>query len=112
MMFADEVGAGSDRTQRRAWRTEIGVDTDLGAISPAGKAAAVTVPVLLIHGRDDTVVAYAQSQRMADALRAVGKPVELVTLEGEDHWLSIGKTRAQMLSAAVAFVEKYNPPGN
>jgi dipeptidyl aminopeptidase/acylaminoacyl peptidase len=47
---------------------------------------------------------------MAAALRAAGKPVEMVELRGEDHWLSRGATRLQMLQATVAFVEKYNPP--
>ncbi|TFU03075.1 S9 family peptidase [Polymorphobacter arshaanensis] len=111
MMFADEVGATGDRTQRRAWKSEFGAGTDLAAVSPAYAAARSDAPVLLIHGRDDTVVPYAQSERMAAQLRAAGKPVELVTLAGEDHWLSIGTTRVQMLEAAVAFVEKHNPPG-
>jgi dipeptidyl aminopeptidase/acylaminoacyl peptidase len=47
---------------------------------------------------------------MADALRAAGKPVELVELAGEDHWLSNGATRLQMLQATVDFLEKNNPP--
>jgi dipeptidyl aminopeptidase/acylaminoacyl peptidase len=32
-------------------------------------------------------------------------------MEGEDHWLSRPATRAAMLEACVAFLEKYNPPG-
>lgn len=67
-------------------------------------------PVLLIHGKDDTVVPYSHTSRMADALRDAGKPVEVVTLAGEDHWLARAATRGQMLSEAVAFVEKHNLP--
>jgi dipeptidyl aminopeptidase/acylaminoacyl peptidase len=48
---------------------------------------------------------------MADALRKAGKPVEFVTLNREDHWLSQGATRPQMLEAVVAFLDKNNPPG-
>ena len=51
-----------------------------------------------------------QSQIMADALRAAGKPVELIVQKGEDHWLSRGDTRLEMLTATMAFVEKHNPP--
>ena len=47
---------------------------------------------------------------MARALRAAGKPVEFVTLPGEDHWLSKSATRLAMLQAAVAFIERNNPP--
>jgi dipeptidyl aminopeptidase/acylaminoacyl peptidase len=82
----------------------------VAAVSPASHAANVTIPVLLIHGRDDTVVPIWQSRKMADALRAAGKPVELVELPGEDHWLSTGVTRLQMLQATVTFLEKNNPP--
>jgi dipeptidyl aminopeptidase/acylaminoacyl peptidase len=57
---------------------------------------AVTAPVLLIHGKDDTVVPYEQSDVMADALKHAGKTVELVTLKHEDHWLSRSATRQQM----------------
>ncbi|WP_426166099.1 hypothetical protein [Sandarakinorhabdus sp. DWP1-3-1] len=38
-----------------------------------------------------------------------GGDVELVTLAAEDHWLSRGPTRVQMLEATVAFLEKHNP---
>jgi dipeptidyl aminopeptidase/acylaminoacyl peptidase len=47
---------------------------------------------------------------MADALKKAGKPVEVQVMPGEDHWLSRGATRTAMLQAAVAFVEKHNPP--
>jgi dipeptidyl aminopeptidase/acylaminoacyl peptidase len=84
-------------------------DPALDAISPALHADKVTIPVLLIHGQDDTVVQYEQSQEMAQALKRAGKPVELVTLKSEDHWLSRSESRMQMLKAAVAFVEAHNP---
>jgi dipeptidyl aminopeptidase/acylaminoacyl peptidase len=95
------------RNMRRAF----GQGTDLDAISPTSHARRADAPVLLIHGRDDTVVPYAQSVLMRDALKGAGKPVELVTLDGEDHWLSQGTTRKQMLEAAVRWVEAHNPPG-
>ena len=39
-----------------------------------------------------------------------GKPVDFVTLAGEDHWLSRSETRLKMLQATVDFLEKHNPP--
>jgi len=85
-------------------------DPILDVISPAKHAAQASAPVLLIHGKEDTVVPFEQSQIMERALRGAGKPVEFVTLKAEDHWLSREATRAQMLQATVAFVEKNNPP--
>jgi len=46
---------------------------------------------------------------MADALKDAAKPYEFVVLDGEDHFLSRSATRNQMLSATMAFVQKYNP---
>ena len=82
----------------------------LARYSPIHQAAQADIPVLLIHGKDDTVVPLEQSQLMAEALRKAGKPVELVVQPGEDHWLSRGETRLQTLTATMAFVEKHNPP--
>jgi len=56
------------------------------------------------------VVPFEQSQLMADALKQAGKPYDFVVLVHEDHWLSHGDTRLQMLQATMAFVEKNNPP--
>ena len=64
----------------------------------------------LFHGKDDTTVPIEQSREMERALNAAHKPVAFVELEGEDHHLSREATRVSMLKAAVAFVEKYNPP--
>ena len=85
-------------------------DPDLALISPTRLADQVEIPILLIHGKDDTVVPYVQSTLMADALKKAGKPVELVTLPSEDHWLSRGATRLRMLTSVVDFLEKNNPP--
>jgi dipeptidyl aminopeptidase/acylaminoacyl peptidase len=85
-------------------------DPLLDELSPARHADKISLPILLIHGQDDTVVPYTQSQDFADALKRAGKPFEFVTLKGEDHWLSHGETRLQMLTAAVAFIEKHSPP--
>jgi dipeptidyl aminopeptidase/acylaminoacyl peptidase len=85
-------------------------DPTVAAISPIEHLAAVSAPVLLIHGKDDTVVPYEQSDRMADALKHAGKHVEFVKLKHEDHWLSRSETRLEMLEATVAFLKANNPP--
>ena len=50
------------------------------------------------------------SNDMAEALRRADKPVELIELQGEDHWLSRSVTRRQMLVETVRFLEANNPP--
>jgi dipeptidyl aminopeptidase/acylaminoacyl peptidase len=92
------------------WRQAMGVDEAgsanerLDAASPAQHVGSVKAPVLLIHGHDDTVVPIAQSQLMQRALEGAGKSVQLVELEGEDHWLSGAKTRLETLQALDAFL--------
>ncbi len=66
--------------------------------------------MLLIHGKDDSVVPYEQSELMFNALKKANKQVEFVTLKHEDHWLSRSDTRLQMLQATVDFLLKNNPP--
>lgn len=85
-------------------------DPILATLSPRERAGETTVPILLIHGRDDTVVPFKQSNLMAKALKRAGKTVEFIKLDGEDHWLSRNDTRLQMLESTVAFLRKYNPP--
>jgi dipeptidyl aminopeptidase/acylaminoacyl peptidase len=78
-------------------------------LSPLTHAGDINIPVLLIHGRDDTVVPIAQSRLMADTLKEAGKQVQFIELTGEDHWLSRGETRLQMLEAAGKFLQANNP---
>jgi len=109
----ERAGRGDNFTQRY-WDRFMGVsgpdDPALPAISPIEHIASVTAPVLLIHGKDDTVVPYEQSEVMAGALKKAGKRVEFITLKREDHWLSRSATRLQMLQATVEFLRSNNPP--
>lgn len=82
----------------------------LAGLSPIDQVSRADSPILLVHAEGDLVVPFSQSSDMAAALTRAGKPVEFVKLPGEDHWLSRGETRLAMLKAAVAFIEKHNPP--
>lgn len=94
----------------RFWGVSGSSDPKLDTISPIRHVDAVRAPVLLIHGRDDTIVPFEQSQMMFDALRHENKEVQLVALNHEDHGLSHGDTRTQMLEATVDFLRAHNPP--
>jgi dipeptidyl aminopeptidase/acylaminoacyl peptidase len=107
---AKNDGFASQRYFLRFLGAESIKDPTLAQVSPASHIDQVAIPVLLIHGKDDTVVPLEQSRIMADALKAAGKPVEFVTLDSTDHWLTGGETRLAMLRATVTFLEKNNPP--
>lgn len=90
------------------WRLSMGdrrEDPELmRRISPARNAERVQVPVLLMHGVDDTVVPIAQSRLMNERLREAGKQVRYIEMAGDDHWLSNAETRTQMLRELETFL--------
>lgn len=98
----------------RYWQRFMGVTNDgdpsLAERSPSRLISRIEGPVLLIHGRNDTVVPFEQSRIMDRAMRAAGKDVELIALDGEDHHLTFPATRRQMLAATIEFLEEHNPP--
>jgi len=102
-------GRGSDVVD--FWISRIGSPTDdserLRATSPARQAAHAKCPILLMHGELDTTVPIRQSELMVDALASAGKPVSFVKLEGDDHYLQLGSTRLQMLTALETFLDEH-----
>ncbi len=108
MLYDQKARAGRDSWVVDYWQELIGHPkadrAKLEAISPVNHAAKYQAPVLLLHGRDDTVVPIEQSERMKDALTASGKPVTFIKLKGEDHWLSAIDTRLQVLVELDKFV--------
>ena len=115
MLLSEIDDTGGERNSTlRYWRrfmgAEKGNDAGLDVWSPARLASRVSVPLQLIHGKDDTVVRIEQSRMMRDALQKAGKAVDYLELPGEDHWLSRQATRIALLEAQVAFLEKHNPP--
>lgn len=107
------------RTYGREGETLDELRKDLGAwgggkltqFSPARNAAAVKAPVLLIHGDKDTVVLPAQSELMADRLKAAGKDVQFILLPDENHYLTKTANRVRTLEALEAFLAKNLPVG-
>lgn len=92
-------------------REELGASSreKLNASSPAQHADRVQAPVLLVHGDKDTIVRVEQSERMAEALKTAGKPVELVILEDENHYLTRTATRTRTLEALERFLARHLP---
>lgn len=112
--YAAERGERRNNSSVRYWNRFMGGeglgDRSLDARSPARLATRADAAILLIHGRDDTIVPIGQSRSMASALEQAGRPFEFVELEGEDHWLSRPETRTRMLIESVRFLEQHNPP--
>lgn len=99
-----------DNPATRYWNRNMGDRSLWPAASPARHVDKLNVPMLLIHGRDDTVVPYQQSAIFRDAARKVGREIRIVELKGEDHWLSSADTRTEMFKAMLEFMLEHNPP--
>ncbi len=97
-----------------AWDVRIGArvgdNAALQEVSPYYQAARARAPIMLIHGKDDIVVPIGQSLLMKAALEQAKKKVEFVELAGEDHWLSSGESRTEMLARSIAFIDTYIGP--
>ncbi len=96
------AGAYSTRFIGRLWR-------DRGMLvenSPARRADEIRIPILLIHGDQDTVVEIGQSEKMARQLRRKGKSVEFIEFEDGDHHLSLYKNRLRYLVEIENFLDK------
>jgi dipeptidyl aminopeptidase/acylaminoacyl peptidase len=98
--------SGDDSNAFRAWRDLIGdpSDEDLANFSPARAIDRIGIPILLIHGTNDTVVPYSQSETFARLLQGKGQNCKLVQLPGADHWLTNGESRLVMLKEMEAFL--------
>lgn len=58
--------------------------TKQGSLFNADK---INTPLLLLHGTVDTNVPIGESIQLFNALKVLGKPVEFITVEGEDHFV-------------------------
>lgn len=71
--------------------------------SPINHLDRLATPMLLFQGLDDPVVPPQQAESMAQAVRARGLPVALVTFEGEGHGFRRPATRRRVLECELSF---------
>jgi dipeptidyl aminopeptidase/acylaminoacyl peptidase len=75
--------------------------------SPLYNADKINTPLLLLHGSSDTNVPVGESIQMFTALKLLGKPVELIQVEGQDHHILDYKKRKQWTKTIIAWFDKY-----
>jgi len=89
---------------------QLGDDKEqLRQTSPRRLAQHIKIPILMIHGNDDTVVPVEQSRLMVEALNKYQKRYEYVELEGGSHYLDYMPHRQQTFEAMENFLSKYLP---
>jgi dipeptidyl aminopeptidase/acylaminoacyl peptidase len=113
MALSGQIRRSSDASylSGNSWRSYIGdpsTDADrLRSTSPVNAAGNIVAPLLLFHGRKDTTVLPAQSERMVDALDQKGKWVKLIMFEDEDHWIARNATGKRMLAELETFLAEH-----
>ena len=74
--------------------------------SPVTQLENLKTPMLILQGLKDKVVPPNQAYAMADAVRAAGKPLALVTFEDEGHGFRGMAARRDALAAKVSFLQQ------
>ncbi|WP_296140288.1 S9 family peptidase [uncultured Tessaracoccus sp.] len=74
--------------------------------SPVHHLDRLDTPMLILQGLQDTVVPPAQAEAMADAVRAAGKPLAMVTFPEEGHGFRTMAARRRSLEAELSFLEQ------
>lgn len=67
----------------------------------------IHTPLLLLHGTADTNVPVGESIQLYNALKILDRPVELVTVEGENHFISDFAKRKLWHASIMAWFERW-----
>ncbi|MBM4203101.1 MAG: S9 family peptidase [Gammaproteobacteria bacterium] len=82
----------------------------LRANSPYHHADDFVLPLLMVHGDEDTVVSVDQSRALAPELQAAKKPFSYIEQSGGDHFLSGGGQRREFFSHLGRFLDEHLHP--
>lgn len=78
--------------------------TKQGSLFNADK---INTPLLLLHGTVDTNVPIGESIQLFNALKILGKPVEFITVEGENHFVLDYKKRELWQNSIMAWFARW-----
>jgi dipeptidyl aminopeptidase/acylaminoacyl peptidase/thiol-disulfide isomerase/thioredoxin len=75
--------------------------------SPIFNADKIKTPLLLLHGTEDTNVPTGESEQMFTALKLLGKTVEYVRVEGQNHTVMDSKKRDIWSKTIIAWFDRF-----
>lgn len=78
--------------------------TKQGALFNADK---IHTPILLLHGSEDTNVPIGESIQLFNALKILGREVEFISVQGENHVIKGVENRLSWQNTIMAWFEKY-----
>lgn len=97
--------------RRRIREKEYGsLDRDrevLEEFSPINHVRNIRAPLLIIHGKNDPRVPVTEALQIAEALKKLGRKVELMIFEDEGHGIARIRNRIRAYSKALEFFEEH-----
>lgn len=110
-MYRDWSDIGRNAIGREFRRARIGdektAEERYDNVSPLKQAQRIQAPVLIMHGEKDRRVPVAHGERMAEALRAHGKPYEWLAFPSEGHGLRYVANRKLYYETLLAFLDRH-----
>lgn len=82
-------------------------DPDLFKQGSLFQADKINTPLLLLHGTVDTNVPIGESIQIFNALKILGKPVEFISVDGENHFISDYSKRILWQNSIMAWFAKW-----
>ncbi len=67
----------------------------------------INTPLLLVHGASDTNVPVGESDQLFTALKLLGREVEYVQIQGQDHWVADHDQRIVWNDTILAFLARH-----
>lgn len=96
------------RRWNKLWIGDLDTDREkLMQRSPISYVENVRCPLLVIQGDNDPRVPREESDQMVERLRALGRPVEYITLEGEGHGFARRENQVLVHERTVEFLERH-----
>jgi alpha-beta hydrolase superfamily lysophospholipase len=92
-----------DKTWWQAWNNPE-LFTKQGSLFNADK---INTPLLLLHGTVDTNVPIGESIQLFNALKILGKTVEFITVDGENHFIADYPKRVQWHNSIMAWFARW-----
>lgn len=90
--------------KKHTYKTKETAEKELKSISPYYNVTKKSVPTLIAHGKKDTAVVYAQSDRLIKKLKKYGVPCNLVTFPNSAHHLDNDPDKRALFNQ---YIEEY-----
>jgi len=78
----------------------------LERLSPLRRVDALTAPLLVVHGANDTNVPVSESEQIVDALRGAGRDVRYLLFDDDGHGIVKRENRAALATAMSEWLSK------